>query len=161
MGDASPELLEAVIAEVVGALGGGAASTQRRHARAGRGRPGHRLLRDVHRAGAPRTRTARSSPPPGATARASSPGSPRVIAELGGDILDISQTLVGDYFTMILVVDIAQPDVRLRRLQGAPSRRRSSRWASQCMMMHEDVVTRCTAYDALARATEHPRNAAR
>ena len=29
------------------------------------------------------------------------------IAELGGDILDISQTLVGDYFTMIIVVDTA------------------------------------------------------
>lgn len=31
-----------------------------------------------------------------------------VISELKGDILDISQTLVGDYFTMIMVVDITQ-----------------------------------------------------
>ncbi len=30
------------------------------------------------------------------------------IAEMKGDILDISQTLVGDYFTMIMVVDISK-----------------------------------------------------
>ncbi len=30
----------------------------------------------------------------------------RVIAESGGDIADIAQTLVGDYFTMIIVMDI-------------------------------------------------------
>jgi ACT domain-containing protein len=29
----------------------------------------------------------------------------RVIAESGGDIVDIAQTLVGDYFTMIIVMD--------------------------------------------------------
>ena len=29
------------------------------------------------------------------------------IAELGGDILELSQTLVSDYFTMILIVDTA------------------------------------------------------
>jgi ACT domain-containing protein len=31
-----------------------------------------------------------------------------VISEAGGDIVDISQTLVGDYFTMILVVDLSK-----------------------------------------------------
>src|SRR5579862_8881166 len=31
----------------------------------------------------------------------------QAIAEAGGDIVDISQTLVSDYFTMIIVVDTA------------------------------------------------------
>src|SRR5258706_14293181 len=39
------------------------------------------------------------------------------IAELGGDILDISQTLVGDYFTMIIVVDVSQLSVPFERFQ--------------------------------------------
>ena len=41
------------------------------------------------------------------------------IAELGGDILDISQTLVGDYFTMIVVVDTATLDVAFADFKAA------------------------------------------
>ncbi len=53
----------------------------------------------------------------------------QAIAEAGGDIVDISQTLVSDYFTMIIVVDTSALAVPLRRLQGPPHPRGRRRWA--------------------------------
>ena len=61
------------------------------------------------------------------------------IAELGGDILDISQTLVGDYFTMIVVVDTATLDVPFAEFKAAMERAVQD-MGLQAMMMHEDVV---------------------
>ena len=46
----------------------------------------------------------------------------RAIADAGGDILDISQTLVADYFTMIIVIDLAGLDGPIHRAQGAADR---------------------------------------
>jgi ACT domain-containing protein len=68
----------------------------------------------------------------------------QAIADTGGDILDISQTLVSDYFTMIIIVDtrglevpFAEFKARLERTVGA--------LGAACLVMHEDVV------DALQR----------
>lgn len=63
-----------------------------------------------------------------------------VIAELGGDILDLSQTLVGDYFTMILVVDTAELSASFAAFKGAIEEV-GQQMGFQCMVMHEDVVT--------------------
>jgi ACT domain-containing protein len=61
------------------------------------------------------------------------------LAELGGDILDISQTLVGDFFTMIIVVDTGALSVPFaefkQRIEDEAHRR-----GLGCMMMHEDVL---------------------
>src|SRR5262249_26296157 len=62
------------------------------------------------------------------------------IAELGGDILDISQTLVGDYFTMIIVVDTSSLGVPFSEFKDALEAEVHA-MGLQCMMMHEDVVT--------------------
>lgn len=62
------------------------------------------------------------------------------IAELGGDILDISQTLVGDYFTMIIVVDTASLDVPFASFKETLEAE-IHEMGLQCMMMHEDVVS--------------------
>jgi ACT domain-containing protein len=62
------------------------------------------------------------------------------IAELGGDILDISQTLVGDYFTMIIVVDTAVLDVPFAQFKEALESEIKALGLG-CMMMHEDVVS--------------------
>src|SRR5262249_55893690 len=62
------------------------------------------------------------------------------IAELGGDILDISQTLVGDYFTMIIVVDTISLDVPFASFKDALEGEVRAMGLG-CMMMHEDVVT--------------------
>jgi ACT domain-containing protein len=63
-----------------------------------------------------------------------------VIADLGGDILDISQTLVSDYFTMILIVDTATLSSSFAdfkaEVEGA-----CRDLSIGCMVMHEDVVT--------------------
>ncbi len=62
------------------------------------------------------------------------------IAELGGDILDISQTLVGDYFTMIIVVDTSSLGVPFAAFKDALEAEVKA-MGLQCMMMHEDVVS--------------------
>src|SRR5439155_12601475 len=63
----------------------------------------------------------------------------QAIADAGGDILDISQTLVAGYFTMIIVVDtsglavtFAEFKARLQQAVGA--------LGAECLVMHEDVV---------------------
>jgi ACT domain-containing protein len=64
----------------------------------------------------------------------------QAIADAGGDILDISQTLVADYFTMIIVVDmtgLAEPFAafKTRLTQAVQS------LGAECLVMHEEVVS--------------------
>lgn len=66
-----------------------------------------------------------------------------VIAELEGDILDISQTLVGDYFTMILIIDVAGLAVTFSDFKRAIESV-GEQSGFQCLVMHEDVVTSLT-----------------
>lgn len=62
------------------------------------------------------------------------------IAELGGDILDISQTLVSDFFTMIIVIDVGSLTAPFERFQAEVTAAVSA-MGCQAMMMHEDVLT--------------------
>ena len=134
MGDAAPEVLEAVVAEVMTAIGAGEASPELVQVGPGidycqacleqeRARTRHRAVL---------TTTGRNHK--GIVARVTAK-----IAELGGDILDISQTLVGDYFTMIVVVDTATLDVPFADFKAAMERA-VQEMGLQAMMMHEDVV---------------------
>lgn len=134
MGDAAPEVLEAVVAEVMAALGNGEAAPELVQLGPGidycqacleqeRARTRHRAVL---------TTTGRNQK--GIVARVTAK-----IAELGGDILDISQTLVGDYFTMIVVVDTATLDVPFADFKAAMERAVQD-MGLQAMMMHEDVV---------------------
>ena len=63
----------------------------------------------------------------------------QAIADAGGDILDISQTLVSDYFTMIIIVDTSALAVSFaefkRRVEQAVAAH-----GAQCLVMHEAVV---------------------
>lgn len=63
-----------------------------------------------------------------------------LIAEHGGDILDISQTLVGGYFTMLLIVDISALAGPFSALKEALSQAAQSRGV-QAILMHEDIVS--------------------
>jgi len=63
-----------------------------------------------------------------------------VIAELGGDILDISQTLVGDYFTMLVIVDIGELGASFEAFKEALTQAARERGV-QTILMHEDLVT--------------------
>ena len=58
---------------------------------------------------------------------------------VASDILDIAQTLVGDYFTMIVVIDAATLDVPFADFKAAMESEVQS-MGLQAMMMHEDVV---------------------
>jgi ACT domain-containing protein len=62
------------------------------------------------------------------------------IADQGGDILDISQTLVGDYFTMLLIVDIGDLRVPFADFQAA-IKQVASELGIQAILMHEDLVS--------------------
>lgn len=61
------------------------------------------------------------------------------IAEAGGDILDISQTLVADYFTMIIVVDTKDLEVPFAEFKARLVRAVSALGA-ECLVMHDDVL---------------------
>jgi ACT domain-containing protein len=63
-----------------------------------------------------------------------------IIAELGGDILDISQTIVGDYFTMLLIVDISELTASFEQFKDALTAAARERGV-QAILMHEDLVT--------------------
>ena len=62
-----------------------------------------------------------------------------ILAELGGDILDISQTLVGDYFTMLVIVDIAEMRVDFSQLK-TQLQQVADAMGIHVMLMHEDLV---------------------
>lgn len=63
-----------------------------------------------------------------------------LIADHGGDILDISQTLVGGYFTMLLIVDIGDLTTTFDALKQALHTAASARGV-QAILMHEDIVS--------------------
>jgi ACT domain-containing protein len=134
MGDAQPEVLEAVVAEVMSAISSGEAASSL--VEVGPGIDYCQACLDQERA---RTRhravlTTTGRNQKGIVARVTAR-----IAELGGDILDISQTLVGDYFTMIVVIDAATLDVAFADFKAAMESEVQS-MGLQAMMMHEDVV---------------------
>jgi len=63
----------------------------------------------------------------------------QAIADAGGDILDISQTLVSDYFTMIIIVDIGSLSVSFAEFKAKLERTVATAGA-ECLVMHEDIV---------------------
>jgi ACT domain-containing protein len=134
LGDGSPDVVEAVVGEVVRALAAGDSGGELVEVAPGvdfcaacleqdRARTRHRAVL---------TTTGRNQK--GIVARVTAK-----IAELSGDILDISQTLVGDYFTMIIVVDIGSLAVPFADFKQALEAEVKS-MGLQTMIMHEDVV---------------------
>ena len=63
----------------------------------------------------------------------------QAIADAGGDIVDISQTLVSDYFTMIIIVDIGSLSVSFAEFKAKLERTVATAGA-ECLVMHEDIV---------------------
>jgi len=63
----------------------------------------------------------------------------QAIADAGGDIVDISQTLVSDYFTMIIIVDTSALAVSFAEFKSRLERAVSALGA-ECLVMHEGVV---------------------
>jgi ACT domain-containing protein len=63
----------------------------------------------------------------------------QAIADAGGDIVDISQTLISDYFTMIIIVDTGAMSVSFAEFKTRLERTVASTGA-ECLVMHEDVV---------------------
>jgi ACT domain-containing protein len=63
----------------------------------------------------------------------------QAIADAGGDIVDISQTLVSDYFTMIIVVDASALTVTFAEFKTRLERAVAALGAA-CLVMHEEIV---------------------
>lgn len=136
LGDSRPEVIEAVVAEVVGAL----AQTEVVPGGLEEVAPGIDFCQMCLEQERARTRTRAVLTTTGRNQKGIVARVTAKIAELGGDILDISQTLVGDYFTMIIVVDTASLDVPFSDFkEGLEGEVRAM--GLSCMMMHEDVVS--------------------
>jgi ACT domain-containing protein len=132
LGDASPEVMEAVITEVVSTLSNAPAYGEhmapgldycQRCIETERGRSRSRCVI---------TMTGRNAK--GIVARTTTR-----ISDLGGDILDIAQTIVGDWFTMIIVVDTQTLNVAFADFKAAIEER-VREIGLQAMVMHEDVL---------------------
>jgi ACT domain-containing protein len=134
MGDAQPEVLEAVVAEVMSAIGAGEAAAALEEVGPGIDYCQACLEQERSRMRRRAVLTTTGRNQKGSVARVTAK-----IADLGGDILDISQTLVGDYFTMIVVVDTATLDVPFADFKVAMEHEVQA-MGLQAMMMHEDVV---------------------
>ena len=63
----------------------------------------------------------------------------QAIADAGGDIVDIAQTLISDYFTMIIIVDTSDLTVSFAEFKARIERTVAAAGA-ECLVMHEDVV---------------------
>jgi ACT domain-containing protein len=63
----------------------------------------------------------------------------QAIADAGGDIVDISQTLVSDYFTMIIIVDTGALSVSFAEFKTRLEKTVAASGA-ECLVMNEDVV---------------------
>jgi ACT domain-containing protein len=63
----------------------------------------------------------------------------QAIADAGGDIVDISQTLISDYFTMIIIVDATALTVSFAEFKSRLEKAVAALGA-ECLVMHEDVV---------------------
>ena len=63
----------------------------------------------------------------------------QAIADAGGDIVDISQTLVSDYFTMIIIVDTGALSVSFVEFKTRLEKTVAATGA-ECLVMNEDVV---------------------
>jgi ACT domain-containing protein len=64
----------------------------------------------------------------------------QAIADAGGDIVDIAQTLVSDYFTMIIIVDTSALTVSFAEFKARIERTVAAAGA-ECLVMHEGVVS--------------------
>jgi ACT domain-containing protein len=63
----------------------------------------------------------------------------QAIADVDGDIVDISQTLVSDYFTMIVIVDTGALSVSFAEFKTRLERTVAGAGA-ECLVMHEEIV---------------------
>ena len=63
----------------------------------------------------------------------------QAIADAGGDIVDISQTLVSDYFTMIIIVDTGALSVSFAEFKTRLEKTVAATGA-ECLVMNEAVV---------------------
>ncbi|HVT09402.1 MAG TPA: ACT domain-containing protein [Polyangia bacterium] len=63
----------------------------------------------------------------------------QAIAAAGGDILDIAQTLAGDFFTMIIVVDVSALEVPFADFKSKLVAAVEALGA-HCLVMHEEIV---------------------
>jgi ACT domain-containing protein len=135
LGPISPDIVEKVVAEVVATLGSDG-SIPRVH-----GLPptvdycASYLVAERNRARRRAVLTATGRNQKGIVAHLTT-----VIAEFGGDILDISQTLISDYFTMLVIVDIGELTTTFEQFKEALIKTATERGV-QAILMHEEIVT--------------------
>ena len=135
---AAPEVIEAVVAEVLDGLDG--ERVGERFALGGPDAPSLDVCAACLEAERARTRARAVLTVTGRNQRGIAAAVTTALAELGADILDIAQTLVADFFTMTVVFDtrpLALPFDEVRAQLEARMREIGMRAA----VMHEDVLS--------------------
>jgi ACT domain-containing protein len=137
--DASPEVIEAVIAEILGNLNAAPEASGERFTVGGPDLPSLEVCASCLEADRARARSRALLTVTGRNQRGIAAAVTAVLAELSADILDISQTLVGDFFTMIVVFDtraLALPFDETRAVLET----RMGELGMKAAVMHEDVL---------------------
>lgn len=140
IGPVPPEMLEAVVAEVVGALTQSSASGISASIEQAGMPPTVDYCADVLAAARRRARRRAVLTTSGRNQKGIVAILTSIIAEFGGDILDISQTIVGDYFTMLLIVNIDDLNTTFEQFKAAISEAARERNV-HAILMHEDLAT--------------------
>jgi ACT domain-containing protein len=138
--EATPEVIEAVVAEILETLDGGGASNGRRVAIGGPEELSIDVCAACLESERARARSRAVLNVTGRNQRGIAAAVTAVLAELDADILDISQTLVADFFTMIVVFDtraLNRPfDETRAHLEG-----HLGELGMKATVMHEDVLS--------------------
>jgi ACT domain-containing protein len=137
--DAAPDVIEAVIAEILGNLSAAPEAGGERFSLGGPDMPSLEACASCLEADRARARSRALLTVTGRNQRGIAAAVTAVLAELSADILDISQTLIADFFTMIVVFDtraLALPFDETRAIIET----RLGDLGMKAAVMHEDVL---------------------
>jgi len=133
------DTIEAVVAEIIGALGSEPRGGQR-YALGGDDAPSIDVCAACLESERARSRARAVLTVTGRNSRGIAAAVTAALAELGADILDISQTLVADFFTMIVVFDTRTLEVPFDEAR-ARLEARLAELGMKATVMHEDVLS--------------------
>jgi ACT domain-containing protein len=137
--DAAPEIIEAVIAEILGNLGDAPETRGARFSVGAPEMPSVDVCASCLEADRARGRARALLSVTGRNQRGIAAAITAVLAELSADILDISQTLVADFFTMIVVFDTRTLALPFDETRAAIETRLGD-LGMKAAVMHEDVL---------------------
>jgi ACT domain-containing protein len=137
---ATPDVIEAVVAEILGSLGDGTGRPGERLPIGGPEGPPFDICAACVEAERARSRARGVLSVTGRNQRGTAAMVTAALTELGADILDISQTIVADFFTMIVVFDTRPLELPFDEAREVLEQRLAEH-GMRAAVMHEDVLS--------------------